>query len=92
MHLSHILQYTTLEQKCAHICSNVVYYRMWDRCIVGFVSLHIGEESQIPHVPYTVKCRYNTAQFIEILHTALHLQQQNIDKNWNSQQTPHTSP
>ena len=33
MHLSHIPQYTTLEQKCAHFCSKVVYCGMWDRCI-----------------------------------------------------------
>ena len=40
MHLSHILQDTTLEQKCAHFCSNVVYCEIWDRCIVGFVNAH----------------------------------------------------
>ena len=39
MHLSHIQQYTTLEQKCAHFCSKVVYCAIWDRCIVGFVRL-----------------------------------------------------
>ena len=39
MHLPHILQYTTLEQKCAHFCSNVVYCGIWDRCTVGFVWL-----------------------------------------------------
>ena len=34
MHLSHIPQYTTLEQKYVHCCSNAVYFGIWDRCIV----------------------------------------------------------
>ena len=33
---------------------------------------------------YTVKCRYRAVQFIAILHTAMHWEQQNINKNWNS--------
>ena len=37
VHLSHIPQCTTLEQKCAHFCSKVVHRGIWDRCIVGFV-------------------------------------------------------
>ena len=36
MDLSHISRYTTLEQKCAHVCSKLTYGEIWDRCIVGF--------------------------------------------------------
>ena len=39
MHLSHVPQCTTLEQKCAHFCSKVVHCGIWDRAIVGFVRL-----------------------------------------------------
>ena len=39
MHLSHIPQYTTLEQKCAHFCSNVVYCGIWNRCTMGLLRL-----------------------------------------------------
>ena len=30
MHLSHFSQYTTVEQKCAHFCSKVVYCGTWE--------------------------------------------------------------
>ena len=33
------LQYSTLEQKCAQIGSNVLYCEIWDRWILGFVRL-----------------------------------------------------
>ena len=39
MHLTNIPQYTTLEQKCTHFCSNVVHCGIWGRCTVGFVRL-----------------------------------------------------
>ena len=34
MYLPYIPQNITLEQKCAHFCSKVVYCGVWDRCIV----------------------------------------------------------
>ena len=39
MHLSHIPQCTGLEQKWAHFCFKVVYYGVWDMCIMEFVRL-----------------------------------------------------
>ena len=33
--ISQIPQNSTLEQKCAHFCSNVVYFGIWHRCIMG---------------------------------------------------------
>ena len=39
MYPSNIPQYSTLEQKCVHFCSNVVYCGIWKRCIVEFVRL-----------------------------------------------------
>ena len=43
-------------------------------------------------VPDTVECRHNAVNFITILQTELQWQQQNVNKTWNTQQTPHTSP
>ena len=37
MHLSHIPQYTILEQKYSHFCSDVLYCGIWDRCIMRLV-------------------------------------------------------
>ena len=34
-----IPQCTSLEQKCTHLISEVMHYGIWDRCILGFVSL-----------------------------------------------------
>ena len=39
MHLSHIPQYTTLEQKCAHFRFEVVHCGIRDKCIVRYVRL-----------------------------------------------------
>ena len=39
MHLFLIPQCITLEQKCVHFCSKMVYCGIWDKCIVGFVRL-----------------------------------------------------
>ena len=36
MRLSHFLECTTLEHKCTHLCSNVVYCEIWYRCILEF--------------------------------------------------------
>ena len=36
MRLSHFLECTTLEHKCAHLCSNVVYCEIWYRYILEF--------------------------------------------------------
>ena len=44
------------------------------------------------NIAIIVKYRYNTIQFITILHLALRLQWQKINQILESQQTPHISP
>ena len=36
----------------------------------------------VHYMNYAVKCHYNSVQFIEILHTALHWQQQNMNQTY----------
>ena len=61
LHLHHIPQCTTLEQKCVHFCSKMVHGGIWERCRVGFVRLvyclHTRAPSQYPKRRLFVRSR-----------------------------------
>ena len=82
-HISHVL--ISLYNFIFPLSVFVLFFSQSSLIMVNF-STHHGSTAS------TVKCLNNAVQFIAILHTALHWQQQNINQTWNSQQTPHSSP